>query len=112
VLTTPPPPPQHGTKRKPTGALLSNSAADADSLRVHQTQNPNRNPSPQKQNLQAGLRKVSFFLLTKMRTTREEQKKPKRRPQKERMSWMGVGVNGDDADDDGEHGEKRRGRGV
>ena len=31
-------------------------------VHIHQTHNPNRNPSLQKQNLQAGLRKVSFPL--------------------------------------------------
>ena len=45
-------------------------------------------------------------ILTKMMTTREEDKKPR----KVRMSLMGVSTDGDNNDNDREHVEKRRGR--
>ena len=47
-------------------------------------------------------------ILTKMMTTREEDKKPR----KVRMSLMGVSTDGDNNDNDREHVEKRRGRGA
>ena len=78
-------------------------------LCIHETHNPNRNPSLQKQNLHPGFRKpVTLPIPTKMMTTWEDNKKPR----KVRMSLMGVSMDGDNNDNDREHVEKGRGRGA